>query len=89
MPRGHPAVSKEVKLQIIKRIRDDAVPVAQVASEYGISTKTIYRWLGTGVTTPPSVLEVDRLKREKPGLKGTARRTDHGAVSREKKGGCS
>ncbi len=69
MPRGHPAVSKEVKQQIIKRIRDDAIPVTQAAEEHGISTKTIYRWLGTGVTAPPSVLEVARLKRENQALK--------------------
>ena len=49
MPKGRPLVSKEVKEQILKRIRDEGVPVAQAASEHGISTKTIYHWLGKGV----------------------------------------
>jgi transposase-like protein len=68
MPRGHPSVSKEVKEQILKRIKDDGVPIAQIAQEHGISTKTIYNWLGRGVKAPPSILELSRLKRENQGL---------------------
>jgi len=69
MPKGHHAVSKEVKQQIIKRIKDEGVPVSQAAQEHGISTKSIYRWLGTGISAPPSVLEVARLRRENTALK--------------------
>ena len=69
MPRGRSAVSKEVKQQIIRRIKDEGVPVSQAASEHGISTKSIYRWLGTGISAPPSVLEVARLRRENTALK--------------------
>lgn len=64
MPKGHPKVSKEVKDQIIKRIKEDGVSVPQAASEHGLSAKTIYNWLGKGVTAPPSVIELSRLKRE-------------------------
>ncbi len=39
------------------------------AQEHGISTKSIYRWLGTGISSPPSVLEVARLRRENTALK--------------------
>lgn len=69
MPKGHPSVSKEVKDQIIKRIRDEGVSVVQASSDHGISTKTIYRWLNKGVTAPPSVLEFSRLRRENQALK--------------------
>lgn len=69
MPKGKPAVSKEIKDQILKRIKDDGVPVSQAASEHGLSIKTIYHWLGTGVTAPPSILEVARLRRENQALK--------------------
>jgi len=69
MPKGRSAVSKEVKQQIIKRIKDEGLPVSQVAEEHGISTKTIYRWLGTGVSSPPSILELARLRRENTALK--------------------
>ena len=64
MPKGHPKVSKEVKDQIIKRIKEDGVSVPQAASEHGLSAKTIYNWLGKGVTAPPSVIELSKLKRE-------------------------
>ena len=64
MPKGHPKVSKEVRDQIIKRIKDEGVGVTQAASEHGLSVKTIYNWLGKGVTAPPSVIELSRLKRE-------------------------
>lgn len=69
MPKGHPAVSKEVKDQIIKRIKDEGISVTQASGEHGISTKTIYRWLSKGVMAPPSVLEVSRLRRENQALK--------------------
>lgn len=69
MPKGHPSVNKEVKDQILKRIKDDGIPVSQAANEHGLSTKTIYGWLGKGVIAPPSVLEMAKLKRENQALK--------------------
>lgn len=69
MPKGKPIVSKEVKEQILKRIRDEGIPVSQAASEHGLSTKTIYNWLGKGVTSGPSILEMAKLRRENQALK--------------------
>lgn len=69
MPRGHPSVAKEVKQQILKRIKDDGISVSQAASEHGLKPKTIYNWLGRGITAPPSILEISRLKRENQALK--------------------
>lgn len=69
MPKGHPNISKEVKAQILKRIKEDGIPVAQVAEEHGLSTKTIYRWVAGGITSSPSILEVAKLKRENQALK--------------------
>lgn len=69
MPKGKPSVSKEVKEQIIKRIKEDGVPVAQIAEEHGLKPRLIYSWIARGVTAPPSVLEVSRLKRENQALK--------------------
>ena len=57
-------VSKEVKEQILKRIKDDGIPVSQATSEHGVHYKTVYGWLAKGVTAQPSLLEVSRLKRE-------------------------
>lgn len=64
MPKGKSKVSKEVKQQILKRIKEEGVSVAQAAEEHGLSTQTIYGWIAKGVTAPPSVIEVSRLKRE-------------------------
>lgn len=69
MPKGKPLVSKEVKEQILKRIKDDGVPVAQAAEEHGLKPRVIYQWISRGVTAPPSILEVSRLKRENQALK--------------------
>jgi transposase-like protein len=50
---------------IITKIRDEGRRVAEVATEYDVSTKTIYGWLKQGVGGgDSSALEVARLKRE-------------------------
>jgi transposase-like protein len=64
MPKGKYKVSPEVKAQILKRIKEEGVTVTQAAEEHGLSTQTIYGWIAKGVTAPPSVLELSRLKRE-------------------------
>jgi transposase-like protein len=69
MPKGHPSVSKDVKEQILKRIKEEGVPVKQLAEEHGLKPRTIYQWISRGVTAPPSVLEVAKLKRENQALK--------------------
>ena len=68
MPKGHPRVSREVKQQILKRIKEDGLPVAQAAEEHGLSTKTIYRWVAGRIISPPSLLELARLKRATTGI---------------------
>jgi len=62
-------VSKEVKEQILKRVKEDGVPIAQLAEEHGLKSHTIYQWISRTVTAPPSILEVARLKRENQALK--------------------
>ncbi len=69
MPRGQPAVAKEIKDQILKRIKDDGIPVSQVAQEHGLRPKLIYGWIAKGVTANPSLLEISKLKRENQALK--------------------
>lgn len=69
MPRGIPLVSQEVRDQILKRIREEGVSVAQAAEEHGIKPRVIYQWISKGVTAPPSILEIARLRRENQALK--------------------
>lgn len=69
MPKGYPSVSKEVREQILKRIKEDGIPVSQAAQEHGLKPRSIYQWISKGVTAPPSILELAKLKRENQALK--------------------
>jgi transposase-like protein len=62
-------VSKELKDQILKRIKEDGISVAQAAEDHGIATKTIYSWLTKGVTKSVSWSEHNKLKKENQELK--------------------
>lgn len=42
-------IPKELKDQILTRIKNDGVSVTQAAKDHGISTKTIYNWLNKGL----------------------------------------
>ena len=61
-------VAPEVKADILKRIKDDGLPVAKAAEEHGVSTATIYGWLGASAKTAPSWSEFAKLKRERDEL---------------------
>ena len=57
-------IPPEVKEQIINRIKNDGVAVAEVAKEHGVSEQTVYNWLGRKAQGVPSILELAKLKRE-------------------------
>ena len=61
-------ISKDVKDQILKRIKDEGVSVSSAAEEHGIATQTIYRWLTSGASANPSWSEIARLKKENKAL---------------------
>ncbi len=54
----------EVKEQILKRIKEEGIPVVQAAKEHGLNPATIYNWLGRGVKGTPTIGELVRLKRQ-------------------------
>jgi transposase-like protein len=62
-------VSREVKEQILARIKNEGVPIKQAALEHGITDSAIYKWLGAGAEGAPSYGEVSRLRRENTELK--------------------
>jgi transposase-like protein len=69
MPKRH-IIRPDVKAQILKRLKEDGVPVAKLAEEHGISTRTIYQWLSRGVVNnQPSLLAYAKLKKENQVLK--------------------
>lgn len=61
-------VAPEVKEQIINRIKNEGVSIAQAATEHGIHETTIYKWLGSKADGTPSVLEFGKVKRERDEL---------------------
>jgi transposase-like protein len=68
MPRGIPATSPEIRAEILRKLKENGESVPDLAKQYGLGTKTIYRWVASNVTAPPSVLELSRLKRENANL---------------------
>jgi len=59
----------ELKEQILQRIKDEGITVAQAAREHAVSSKTIYGWLGASATIPTDILQMNKLKRENDELK--------------------
>jgi transposase-like protein len=57
-------IPKEIKEEILKRIKEEGVTVKQAADDAGISTKTIYNWMRSNSAKDTSILEISRLKRE-------------------------
>lgn len=62
-------ISKEIKNEILNKLKNEGLGVAEAATNYGIHTDTIYNWLGTKARGVVSVLEHNRLKKENSQLK--------------------
>lgn len=56
-------VAPEVRDQIINRIKNDGITVAQAAIDHGVSENTIYGWIAKKVDGV-SYSEIIKLKRE-------------------------
>jgi transposase-like protein len=54
--------------QILNRIKNESVSIAQAAEEHGISDRTIYSWLKKQVDGYPVMSDVLKLKRENTAL---------------------
>ena len=54
----------EVKADILKRVKEDGIPVAQAAKDHGIHESTIYGWLGSGIQAAPSWTEFAKLQKQ-------------------------
>lgn len=57
-------VSAEVRADIIRRIKEEGVPIAQAAEEHGIDSSTIYKWLGGGAQGAPTFSEFSRIQKQ-------------------------
>ena len=61
-------VPKETKEEILIKVKG-GMSVAEAATQYGISTATIYAWIANQVRPEITVLEYNRLKKENEELK--------------------
>lgn len=57
-------LNKDVKEQIINRIKNEGVSVVQAAADHGISENTIYGWIAKRTEGQPTLSEIIQLKRE-------------------------
>ena len=64
---GYKKIPKEIKNEVLMKVKTGS-KVHILASEYGISHKTIYNWLSKGVKKQVSSLEYAKLRRERDDL---------------------
>jgi transposase-like protein len=57
-------ISKDIKDQIINRIKNEGIPAIQAARDAGISPNTVYGWISKQVNREPGIIEMNKLKRE-------------------------
>lgn len=61
---------KELKEEIINKIKSEGITAVEVAKRYGIDVNNIYRWVSSGVAgAKGNLFEISRLKRENRELK--------------------
>jgi transposase-like protein len=57
-------ISQEIKEQILKRIKEEGLPVSQIAEEHGVSPNTIYGWLSRNIKAQPGWRELSKLQKD-------------------------
>ena len=57
-------ISPEIKEQILKRVKEDNLPVSQIAEEHGISPNTNYGWLSRKIKAQPGWKELSKLQKD-------------------------
>lgn len=62
-------IAKEVREQILNRVKNDGVSVTDAAKDHGVNPTTVYEWLKEGAESIVSPLEVAKLRKENLELK--------------------
>ena len=57
-------IAPELKEQIINRIKNEGISVAQASKDHGVSDNTIYTWIAKKTEGQPTLAENIKLKRE-------------------------
>jgi transposase-like protein len=68
MSKKQHSVPKDLKIQILDRVKNSGKTIKEIANEHGISSVTIYAWLKEGVVGVTS-REVLKLEKENKELK--------------------
>jgi len=61
-------ISQEIRDKIVEKIKNEGISVVNAAKEFGVSTHSIYAWLGNGKIGADTI-EMGKLKRENDQLK--------------------
>lgn len=61
-------INSEVKKEILDKVKS-GITVKEVATQYGVSDRTIYAWLKVGVVDTISALELGKIKKDNQILK--------------------
>ncbi len=64
MNKKHHRIVAGVKADILRRVKEEGISVAQAAKDHGISEGTIYGWMVKGATGAPSWAEFSRLQKQ-------------------------
>ena len=64
MNKKHHRIAADVKADILRRVKEEGISVAQAAKDHGISEGTIYGWMVKGATGAPSWAEFSRLQKQ-------------------------
>jgi transposase-like protein len=64
------AVSKDLKDQIMARVKEGKASVVEIAKQHGVNVNTVYNWMRRTVSgSDTGILAVAKLKRENADLK--------------------
>lgn len=63
---SNPPYDKDLKAKVIRKVRDEGLSVSEASQQFGVTSKSIYRWLKEGVVDNNRnlILENNRLKKE-------------------------
>ena len=62
--KHHRSIAADLKADILRRVKEEGIPVAQAAKEHGVSEGTIYGWMVKGAIGAPSWAEFSRLQKQ-------------------------
>lgn len=62
-------ISKDIKDQVLARVREGKDTVVEIARQHGLKISTVYAWISRSVSAGSPLLQVARLKKQNRSLK--------------------